>query len=285
MSIDTNHLYGVVVWYHPNVDAVTSALTYIHHLRQLFVVDNSENDNSDLLSALPAERCVYLPNFINQGIAAALNRGCRIAAQAGATWILTMDQDSRFDESSVPDYLAEAAGCDHFECVGVFSPCHICDTNKHHTHARYERRTAVMTSGNLLRTKAFETLGGFREDFFIDLVDDEFCCRLLEHGFDIVCLNQIHLTHQLGDGPKRICGIFRKTFIPHNALRHYYITRNTLWTIKLHLERKAFYQKQLWKNIKRTLLYDNRDKMKKIKYMYWGWRDYKHGISGAFQQS
>ncbi|HOH71458.1 MAG TPA: hypothetical protein PK552_05360, partial [Paludibacteraceae bacterium] len=138
----------------------------------------------------------------------------------------------------------------------------------------------TMTSGNLLRAEAYRKCGRFRDDFFIDLVDDEYCCRLYRNSYTVVKTNRIIITHSLGNGFVRVSPLFQKTFIQHSALRHYYIVRNLLEVRRLYPEHKKYYSRQLRKRLKRCLLYDSDQKWTKIKYMYWGWRDYKKRIFG-----
>lgn len=275
-------LYGVVVWYNPDADNVAAMQTYLGDVRQLFVVDNSASDNSSLLSDLPSNKITYIPNYDNLGIATALNIGCSRAVEAGAEWILTMDQDSRFDRFSVTDFLAEVNQCPTFDVVGIFSPYHACGEVAGKKKERFQTIFITMTSGNFLRAEAYKKCGRFRDDFFIDLVDDEYCCRLYRNGYTVVKTNNIELTHQLGDGFIRVCPLFKKKFNRHNALRHYYIRRNVLKVRELYPECSKYYSKQLRKQIKRIVLYDSDNKWLKLKHIYWGWRDYKKGIFGKF---
>jgi GT2 family glycosyltransferase len=67
------------------------------------------------------------------------------------------------------------------------------------TKERFEEKLVVITSGNLLKVSAFERIGGFREDLFIDSVDFDFCLRLKKSGYRIMRCNQAILYHSLGE--------------------------------------------------------------------------------------
>lgn len=273
-------LFGVVVWYHPSNENIEAIRSYLGDITHLFIVDNSENNNKILVDQLPIDKVTYLPNCDNLGIATALNIGCIKACEAGAEWILTMDQDSKFDRFSLADFITEVNLCPTFDNVGIFSPYHYCGETSRKEREHFQTIFITMTSGNLLRADAYRECGRFRDDFFIDLVDDEYCCRLYRNGYTVVKTNRIILTHHLGNGFVRVSPLFKKTFVQHNALRHYYIVRNMLEMKRLYPEQKPYYSKQLRKRIKRWLLYDFDQKWGKLKYMWWGWRDFRNGKFG-----
>ena len=267
--ITSEYLIAIVVWYYPTQQNIQNLTSYIDDVKKIIIIDNSPSDNKLLLSALPERKCIYHPNYNNIGIASALNRGMQIASCLGAKWVLTMDQDSYFDEHNIAQYIHLCNQCPIPE-VALFSPLQHLDTDPFTVDVEhiYEKRLTVMTSGNLVNLRIYQEVGGFKDEFFIDLVDDEYCCRLHRLGYNIVCVRSISLVHHIGFGRKRAFRFFKKSFIQHNALRHYYIVRNILEVIRLYPEYKYYYSKQLRKRIKRCLLYDSDNKWTKIKNMY-----------------
>ena len=184
----------------------------------------------------------------------------------GAEWVLTMDQDSRWDKHSVPQYIAEAEQYEAFDHVAIFAPFHDCDGHPetHKRPGRFQQLRIIMCSGNLLRLKAWQEVGGFREDFFIDSVDDEICCHLCQKGWQIIRTNEILLTHHLGNGVQ-IVKIIHHPYTSHAAWRYFYIARNMRWMVQLYPEMRKYYKKYLRKELKRLVLYDWDDKCNKIK--------------------
>lgn len=264
-------LYAVVVWYNPNEKEVAAIELYCHDVERVIVVDNSTDDHSALLAGISNAK--YIGNHSNLGIATALNQGCQEAYKAGATWVLTMDQDSRFDQQSLTTYLAEAQQYSDFSHTGIFSPFHDCDgmPERHHRHGRYEQMARVMCSGNLLRLEAWHQAGGFRDDFFIDCVDNEICSHLRQLGYQVVRCNQVLLTHSLGDKLKYIGFGKKKTYIPHAPWRYYYIGRNMRRMMTLYPDERAYYRKEARKYIKRLCLYDWEHKASKLWQFFRGW--------------
>ena len=258
------HIIGVVVWYHPAQKEVEALELYRNDLPQVVVIDNSETNNYTLCAQMPNVR--YLSLGENKGIAAALNAGCKEAQKMGAEWVLTMDQDSRWDKHSVPQYIAEAEQYEAFDHVAIFAPFHDCDGHPetHKRPGRFQQLRIIMCSGNLLRLKAWQEVGGFREDFFIDSVDDEICCHLRQKGWQIIRTNEILLTHHLGNGVQ-IVKIIHHPYTSHAAWRYFYIVRNMRWMVQLYPEMRKYYKKYLRKELKRLVLYDWDDKCNKIK--------------------
>jgi len=284
MMILKENLFAVVVWYNPTDANVLALSTYISQVEQLIIVDNSDKDNAYLLEDLPYSNVCYIPNYDNKGIAFALNRGCEKAIEKGAEFVLTMDQDSRFPENGVERYVELANQYPEPSLVGLFSPLHITTNIIPFTTGSYTERTAVMTSGNLLPLSIYKTMGGFAEELFIDLVDDEYCCRLHRAGYRIIQVNQAHLQHSLGDHTIQIrfLWFFKRIIHDHNPIRRYYIMRNSLEILKRYPEQQVYYKKQIKKTIKRVVLYDNNRKCTKLRYMYWGWQDFRKGVFGKF---
>lgn len=275
-SKNIEHISAVVVWFHPSQSDAMAIQAYNSAIDHVYVVDNSGIDNRSLLTDIA--NTTYIDLGQNRGIATALNEGIAQAVQNGADWVLTMDQDSRWNQYSVSEYIQVASQYEMLDRVGIFSPYQDIDgmVGRHHMRGSYEVRQVVMCSGNLLRTKAWEQVGKFREDFFIDLVDDEICCRLRAFGWDIVRINTIHLTHRLGEG-LRYSPILRHPFFTHVPWRYFYIARNTRSLIKLYPKMAPYYRHELRKHVKHLLLYDWEDKCAKLVYFCRGLCSAKQG--------
>jgi rhamnosyltransferase len=88
--------------------------------------------------------------------------------------------------------------------------------------------TTAVTAGVLMRLDVMDEIGGFREDFFIDYVDAEFCLRARSHGFKIAVACNVRMQHRLGDRDEQRRGPF--IFFPthHPPERRYYFGRNRM---------------------------------------------------------
>jgi rhamnosyltransferase len=91
--------------------------------------------------------------------------------------------------------------------------------------------TLVITSGTLTSVAAFRQLGPFREEFFIDLVDFEYCLRARRAGYRILVSCQARILHRVGaKSQARVAGISLSP-TNHSPLRKYYLFRNTVRVI------------------------------------------------------
>lgn len=223
---------GVVVLYHPDSSVVENIQSYIDCIDRLYVIDNSDFIDAEAAAEIEKiDKCVYVNNGENLGLARALNAGVVMALDNGADWLLTMDQDSRFQEGALMCIFQWLNDNDARD-VGIVTPVHktfgysvkVCDG--------LVDASTVMTSGNLLNLQAYAEVGPFREEFFIDYVDHEYCFRLMKFNYKILIHCDSILEHNLGESNHVNFFGFDVTYTNHNRNRRYYITRNRLSMIK-----------------------------------------------------
>ena len=273
-------IYGVVVLYNPDENVLNNIFSYIDDIDKLYVIDNSEVYNNNLIQKLQNDLKVqYIDNKGNRGIAYALNLGAKLAIDDNIDWLLTMDQDSGFDKGSLEKMITWSIE-NQTETIGIISPMH-----SRGTQNNYQRHLdlVTMTSGNLLNLEIFQKIEGFDEKLFIDSVDTEYCLRLNLNGYYMKRFKEIVLKHNLGDTERKKFLFFTFSVTKHNATRRYYITRNRLYVRKRYEEYFHWYFKY---DIKRTLkdiikiLLAEDDKILKLKMIIQGYMDYKKGKFG-----
>lgn len=273
---------GVVVLYLPGSDLPDYICSYLPQVDRLYVVDNSEAPDpllAEELRALP--RVVLLQNLDNLGVARALNIGAEAALADGYGLLLTMDQDSR----ATPGMVVELLVCFHGQSlgqVGMVAPFHL-------TRAGHAQPTEVcrpvmtpMTSGCLLNLQAYRAVGPFRDNFFIDFVDNEYCLRLRAAGFEVLQAARAVLHHSVGDIRK--FGPFIAT--NHSPLRRYYKTRNRFLVNRLYRHdfpgHCLFDRVRLVKEIGSIILFE-KEKLAKLRMMWRGYQDYRRGKFGKYE--
>jgi rhamnosyltransferase len=98
-----------------------------------------------------------------------------------------------------------------------------------------------MTSGSLLPVWIFDQLGLFATEYFIDMVDWEYCLRIRAAGYRVIDSRDAVLLHSAGIPVQR--RILSFAFYPssHSPIRRYYLTRN-----RIVLFRKYFFRFPLW---------------------------------------
>ena len=279
-----NKIAGIVVLYNPDLVVESNVDSYIHHINFLYIIDNSENINHELIDRISKyQKIEYIHNNANLGIAAALNIGVEKAIKSGYWFLLTMDQDSRFESGGLEILIQNITNPD---ITGIFSPFH---KNRFSTKLPEkngaEEVSDVMTSGNILNLSAVQKVGSFREDYFIDYVDIEYCLRLRRNGFNIIRINNSFLIHNEANLAQR--KIFGFTVYPqnHSAVRWYYKIRNYLYLKQqYYLFFKEYFDKER-KNIRnsiiKVLLFED-EKIKKLNMMFKGKIHFHKQIKGKY---
>lgn len=280
-------IYGIVVLYNPTESVIFNIKSYVHHIETLYVIDNSETINPSIESDLRQfQNLIYINNNGNQGIAHALNVGAKLAIKDGASWLLTMDQDSKFDGDNLENLIQCALQCDS-ALIGIVSPVHVLE-HAMHKPIRMDKVSEtldVMTSGNLLNLHIYKEIGGFIDELFIDAVDQEYCLRLRHNHYKILLCEFALLEHCLGDLREFKLGFKSIRYSNHSSLRRYYITRNRLYLLeKYFLEFPLFGFKiikwMIFEYIKIIALEKN--KMAKSKATFEGIRDFFRGKYGKY---
>ena len=270
---------AVVVWYNPSDEDKKNITSYLDGIDRLYIVDNSESVNKYFNS----DKIEYIYNGENFGIAKALNIGCELAIRDGFDWIITMDQDTIFDSSGInkiKDYIMNNDTSNY----GIISPWHNTKLHKSKPDQEFDYPLDVMTSGNFLNLEVYLKNGKFKEEYFIDGVDMEYCLRLKKNGYQVLRINSIEILHNLGDIEYKYFLKKELLCLNHNYLRVYYKVRNYNYINKeygyLYPEfcKRIIKLKQLiW-----CIIFYEKDKMRKLRSIYYALKDFKKGILGKY---
>jgi len=223
-----------IVTYNPEIERLRIVIKQIvNQVDEIIIVDNNSQNQKEI-EALSVDytAVVVVSNSDNEGIARALNTIFEIADQRGFEWALTLDHDT-----VCPDDIIEqlSVHCNR-KNIGIVCPAvdyENLDINDLKYNSSLSYPYACMTSGSLTNIVAWKKVGGFREDYFIDFVDNEFCMKLGLSGFIIVRVNECVMHHQLGNAcEKKVLGVFKKKVSVHSPWRFYYMTRNNLLFIR-----------------------------------------------------
>jgi rhamnosyltransferase len=229
---------AVIVTYHPCAKMLENVLNVLAQVQGLVVVDNGSNaDELDpMRTASETVGFKLIENGENLGIAEALNRGVSWAKSQGYPWVVLFDQDSGITEGFIGQMFAAWKSHPHRERVASIHPRYA-DPETHFEAAVPRARDGSpilpMTSGALMPLWIFDRIGWFASEYFIDLVDWEYCFRIRAAGFLIADAKQAMLLHAPGNPAETT--FLGRTFHPnhHSAIRRYYISRNCI----------AFYRK------------------------------------------
>ena len=273
---------GIVTLYNPTEKDISNISSYINDIDKLYIVDNTEGkDNKD---SIPDNKKIeYIFKNENLGVATAMNIAAEKALKEGYDWLLTMDQDTTFNPG-VMDKMKEVIQKEDTKKVGIVCPWHHTKLKDKKPETEYDDPHDVMTSGNLVNLEIWKKIGGYKDEFFIDGIDIEYCMNLHKHGYHILRINTIEIEHNLGDiFYKNIRGrLFLCT--NHAPIRRYYIMRNYHYIKDMYEKYDPGYCYSLISqkhNMIGVLLFE-KQKIKKIRMYLRGYKDYKKGIKGKY---
>ena len=244
---------AVVVTYLPVASTLRALLSaLLNQIDQVLVVDNTPAANdrvytsiADLMQSSPtALRLVRLG--YNTGIATALNVGIEAALSEEFDYVLLSDQDSLPASGMVGGLLR---ACTELATrgvrIGAVGPTY---TDLHtgvtfpfqaelpgkffygYTFASAElplvETSSLITSGALIPAAAFVAAGLMREDFFIDLVDVEWCHRARAAGLKLYGTAYATMAHRMGDSQLRVWFFGWRRKGAYSPIRVYYGIRN-----------------------------------------------------------
>ncbi|MEI7904153.1 MAG: glycosyltransferase family 2 protein [Candidatus Firestonebacteria bacterium] len=278
---------GVVVLYNPAEETAGNINSYAGQVDVLFAIDNSDNADNEIIEKIKKlNNVVYIKNDGNEGIAKALNIASKRAIDAGADYLVTMDQD----DSLPGGYVLRLLECfkeKTSENAGIIAPYHKIKKNQYPETGACLEVVSVMMSGNILKLSAYQKTGLFNEDLFIDYVDHEYCLRLALKGYKIIQAGSVVLNHKIGR-------ITRQRFFfrfihttNHPPIRRYYTTRNRLYICaKFGAKFPEFCtkdKKEFIIELFKVFCFE-RQKISKLKMMLRGYRDFKEGKFGKYAE-
>lgn len=277
-------LAGVVIWYNPTNQDIKNINSYLNSVDKLYIIDNSEG--KDNKSKIPkSSKIEYIFQNENLGIAKALNIACEKALNEKYQFILTMDQDSCFNENDLAK-MKEIAFKQDLSKIGIISPWHKTKLKIKKPTEKIDYPLDVMTSGNILNLDIYKKIGGFKDFLFIDGIDIEYCLNLKKNNYKVMRINSIEMNHDLGDIFYR--NFFKKEFMcdNHNYLRIYYMTRNYRYIRKQYRDIAPEFCDILIKIkglIFRIVFYE-KDKYRKLRSIVLGIIDYNKNKYGKYQR-
>jgi rhamnosyltransferase len=285
---------AIIVTFHPDEDFAARAQRIAGQVGRLILVDNASGAQAlamlEGIAAGSARSTRLLRNPTNLGVAQALNAGIAQAEALGYRWALLMDQDSIIHEDLVDSLIGVLASQPVPAQVAVVGagyrePLERPMTPGDAAAARaWDEVDWVITSGSLLSIEAYRVIGPFREEFFIDYVDLEYCVRARARGYRVLRARAALMHHVIGAPTQHRLLWSQKWTSNHSPDRRYYRARNDT----VMLRESGRYRFGSWRlksfarsvrTCKRVLLYEG-GKWTKIRAVLEGWWDGIHGRLG-----
>ncbi|MFA6178529.1 MAG: glycosyltransferase family 2 protein [Candidatus Methylopumilus sp.] len=235
-KLESHDICAVIVTYHPDTQFQQRLAAITRQVGKVIIVDNGSSQRAiTMLQEICQNSAVELIlNEANFGIAKALNIGISHAKQQGYLWAILFDQDSTahndlaislchiYSVHPSPDQIA-LIGANYKNILKNMQNKSTCQSESADEWSEVKR---VITSGSLLSLPIYDKIGRFRDDFFIDLVDIEYCMRARRMGYQVIKSSKFLMSHSIGfPSQHRLLGRIIWT-TNHAPIRRYYYARN-----------------------------------------------------------
>ncbi|HHI92134.1 MAG TPA: glycosyltransferase [Gammaproteobacteria bacterium] len=285
IELHKGKICAVMTTFSPDNSMLPRVMRVLEQVGHVIIVDDTGTYSHEFSHDLEKYSVTYVKNVVNSGIAKSLNVGVASAVDLGYQWVLTLDDDSLISET----YVAKLIDfCNKNEkligMIGVIALTRGENRNSelelgHH----YCDKRAVITSGSLFHVDVFNSVGGFNEDLFIDLVDFDYCTKLRKKGYKIIQLPTIGMQHKVGDSVvKNIFG-FSVTIYNHAPFRLYYQVRNPFLFFKINFMfdpyLSCYFLLDIFRIPLKTLFFECQ-KIKRLGFIFRGLKDGLVGKTG-----
>lgn len=235
MSISKNSICAIIVTYNPSFENLLLLIDKLTHQNcDVIVIDNSEHNTCNLDDKTLSYR--WLGG--NKGIAFAQNVGIKESLENQYPFTIFFDQDSNVADNFIETLKKPMIINNYKICAPVFYDekrgfeYAITDVKSNGTRKKIYSNgkneiftsSVVISSGTLVKTDIFNTVGIMDDGLFIDYVDTEWCLRCFSENILVHIIPQAKMIHSIGDKSFNIFGFC----VPvHSPARRYYRVRNS----------------------------------------------------------
>lgn len=227
----------IIVTYNPNLkDFQKNIFKLIALKRRILIVDNGSNSECIMylkkVSTIQNNvDCIFLKQ--NKGIGFAQNIGIDFFKTKLVNYLFFLDQDSYIDLNNFEKLKEILISLNNRNKEAVMiGPAQDYDSLSN----SIEETSLLISSGSLVLKNAFNKIGRFKEEFFIDYIDYEWVWRAQRLGYKVFKTDKVKMHHQT-EGVPRSHG---HTIDP--VFRLYYIYRNSVYLLlyeKIGVKRKS----------------------------------------------
>lgn len=252
-------LCAILVTYYPHVeDTIKNIKRYIPYIDHLIIWENTpKKDLSKHTINLPdyEEKISFMGTGKNEGISYALNKAIENARIKEYTHILTMDQDSYWENFENYKNAVEKYSRNNV----IYAPL----INK--KESRY--KGIFITSGMIVPMNVYKIVGKYNEIFKVDGIDYEFCFRCISKGIGHYEVQSSYLLQTFGNPIQK--NFLGKKYYSSNysSNRLYEIVKSKILIVKSYNTpnnfKKDIYRSCIVKTPLKIML-SEKDKLKKI---------------------
>lgn len=284
--------FGVsIIYYNPSEVVLKRLEEYSKIFNFVFIADNSDNPKFDVRKELLRfPNVTYLSMKGNMGMSKAISASVDWANDNSLDFLLTLDQDSLFDEINIRKMIDFIEANDD-SSVGIY----VANERKIYK----DRKTGLnkfgkycvptnqiksvsfcLTSTSFIRIKAINKIMPLT-DYFISYVDNFISYGLIEEGYKLLKVGNVQFNQQIGESVYYNFFVDKLRIIHHKEIRYYYMARNNRYFNDICKERKLkFRNNLLFFHLILNIFLAESNKFKKIKAIKLGIKDYKNKVYG-----
>jgi rhamnosyltransferase len=292
-------LGATVVLFNPSGDEIDHLTALTKLAKDVVAVDNSPNPDPELHARLTAQDVRVVENRNVGGLAGGLNLGVRELFARGCDVACVFDQDSKAPENYFDALASAAKELDRPDFI-IGPMVHIGELDQTLPPVNFGRwgvnakpvpegatgltpSTFIITSGAAVSREAFEKLGAFKDEYFIECLDTEYAFRASVAEVPSYIHTEVVLEHSIATTTKHALG-----FVAYNRSpdRCYYCARNTVALSREYVRKRPVVL--LW-NISTllqifTVLFFEKDKRRKLVATFAGILDGFLGKWGTYTE-
>lgn len=234
-----NKKAAIVILFNPILKQISALVTTLKKQCDFVIlVDNTPSSVQRSIDINTFSDNVFYDNLNeNMGIAYAQNHGFFKAIELGCDIFFTFDQDSSIDDDYISKMYNEYQEANKsIKKIAALGPLIINERN----NKKYDREInlgkevingvyqveSIISSGALIPLNALKYIGLNKSEWFIDLVDIEWCYRARHLGWNVLSTINVDLQHHLGQTDVNVMG--KVSFAKCSPFRLYYVYRNWL---------------------------------------------------------
>ncbi|AQX12439.1 hypothetical protein BAX94_02180 [Elizabethkingia meningoseptica] len=212
-------ILGIIVTYNPDIDKLLNNVIAIYREVDLLVLlDNNSENQKKIAEVCESVGVTYILEHKNIGLGKAYNKVLSKFSHL-YKYFVTFDQDTFIPEKAIPSLTNIL---DKYNNIGAIGPQFSRGNAEINNNGKIVYKDVIIQSCAVFRSSLVNEIGGFDEEYFVDLTDFEYCLRIRKAKFKIAIFNGVLIYHELGE----VIKIGKREIIIHNNLRNYYLARN-----------------------------------------------------------
>lgn len=239
----------IIVTFNPGSKIKDTIDKLNNQVEKIFIIDNNSNKKEKIIELNKYKKVEVIYNDKNIGLAAAQNIGIKKSIDEKFEWILFLDDDSEIEDNFIEKLKKGYYSYKDKDKLGILAP-NILFRNlekkiaypvkskvfikriKFNGQKYIDDVMFVISSGSLIKIDMIKKIGLFKECFFVDHIDVEYCLRVNSNNYKIRVVESSKLYQKVGNTSYK--KIWKIKIYPtnHNPQRQYTKFRNAIWTWK-----------------------------------------------------